>query len=169
MSSKRSVAYDAAAMGIMLAVLEVCKRALDSLPNIEVITLLFILFTLSFGWKTMAVSIAFALIECIFWGFGPWTVTYFYVWPLLVLFIMLTRKQANDSLWFYSITSGIYGLLFGWLCSFYTLLIGGFSMQVSWWIAGIPYDLVHGIGNFVICLLLFRPLRKVMKLTVRKE
>ena len=31
-------------------------------------------------------------------------------------------------------------------------------MMVSSFVAGIPFDLTHCIGNFVVCLVLFKPL-----------
>lgn len=35
-------------------------------------------------------------------------------------------------------------------------------MGFSWWIAGIPYDLIHGVSNFILCIILFKPLNKVL-------
>lgn len=35
-------------------------------------------------------------------------------------------------------------------------------MMFNWWIAGIPFDIIHGAANFVIMLLLYKPVRKVM-------
>ena len=31
------------------------------------------------------------------------------------------------------------------------------------WVAGIPYDLTHCVGNFVFTLTLYRPLHRVME------
>ena len=33
--------------------------------------------------------------------------------------------------------------------------------MVSKWVSGIPFDVMHCAGNFVIALLLFNPLRKL--------
>ena len=51
-----------------------------------------------------------------------------------------------------------FGLLFGALCTVPYFFIGGPSMAFTWWVAGIPYDLIHCVSNFLICLFLFRPL-----------
>lgn len=58
--------------------------------------------------------------------------------------------------------SGIYGLMFGGLCSLVYLGFGGIKTAFAWWIAGIPYDILHGISNFVLMLILYRPIRKVL-------
>ena len=51
-------------LAVETAVLEVAKRALDFLPNVELITFLFIIFTLKTGVrKTLVVSLIFSFIE----------------------------------------------------------------------------------------------------------
>ena len=42
-------------------------------------------------------------------------------------------------------------------------------MQFSWWVAGIPWDITHGIGNFVLMLILYTPISIAMKKIFRKE
>ncbi len=163
---KKWSAYDVASMGIMLAIIEVSKHALDFLPNIELVSFLFIMFSLMFGWRVLALTWAFTAIEAFYFGAGVWVITYCYVWPLLVIVVLLTKKLGKQNPWFYAILSGAYGLFFGFLCSIYTLVIGGFAMQFSWWVAGIPYDIVHGIGNFFICLFLFKPTLVILKKVV---
>ncbi|MGI6072112.1 MAG: hypothetical protein ACOX75_03740 [Lachnospiraceae bacterium] len=155
-------AIDIAYMAIMVVLLEAGKRALDALPNIEVVSFMIIIFTLFFEWKVIPVTLVFATLECIYFGFGPWTVTYYYVWPILVVVVMLTRKIGNRNVFFYSILSGLFGLFFGALCAIYTLFVGGLKVMISWWIAGLMYDVVHCVGNFVICLILFHPVNKVL-------
>ena len=144
-------------IAFLTAILETAKFALNAIANVELITLLIIIFTRRFGARMMfAVCLVFTVLECLWWGISIWTVTYFYVWPILVIMVYLTRKMTSALSW--AILAGAYGLVFGALCSLTTLAIGGFSAAVSWWIAGIPYDLVHCVSNFLICLFLFRPL-----------
>ena len=162
-SSKKWTAFDIASMGLMLAIVEVCKHALDFLPNIELVSFLFILFTLHFGGWIVLLTWMFSLVECFYFGFGPWTIAYFYVWPILVIAVLLLKRFLGESAWMYAILSGFFGLCFGFLCSFYTLVIGGVAMQITWWISGIPYDLVHCVGNFFMCLFLFHPANTAMK------
>ena len=155
--------YNVACMGVMLALLEVSKRALDFLPNIELVSFLFIIFTLLFGWRVLLITFAFSFLEGTYLGFGPWTIAYFYVWPILVILTLALKNVGKDNPLFWATLSGAFGLSFGFLCSFYTLAIGGIRMQLTWWIAGIPYDIIHCLGNFFICLFLFRPIYHVGK------
>ena len=147
-------------MGAMVAILEVAKIQLAFIPNVELVSLLIILFTLYLGKKTYFVIAAFVLIEGILYGFGTWWIMYLYAWPLLATLTLLFQKHKN--VWTYSFLSGLFGLLFGALCSIPYFVMGGFSGGFGYWIAGIPYDLIHGVSNFIICLLLFNPLHKVL-------
>ena len=42
------------------------------------------------------------------------------------------------------------------------VFIGGVGYAAGKWVSGIPFDLVHCVGNFFMALLLFVPLRKLI-------
>lgn len=155
------LARDVAIMGMMVCTMEVGKLALSMVPNVEVVSFLIILYTIYFGRKTIYGVVAFVLIECAIWGLGPWTFMYLYIWPLLSIVAYLFRKV--DSKWFWSVFSAVFGLLFGPLCSLTYLVTGGPYMAFTWWIAGIPWDILHGVANFVIMTVLYTPMVRLMK------
>ena len=167
--SRRSIAQDVATAGMMIAIIEVLKLFMQGLPNIEMTSFLLILFTLHFGHLTLLTVPALILIEGLIYGFGLWWVMYLYAWPLLALVTHLCRK--NDSAFFWAILSGAFGLLFGLLCSFPYFFIGaagggiaqGLRQMLVWWVAGIPYDLLHGAGNFALMLALYRPVSSLLR------
>lgn len=151
---------DIVLIGMMVAMLEAVKLSLAVIPNVELVSLLIILFTLFFGPKIVYVLAVFVLLEGVMYGFGVWWIMYLYVWPLLALITWRLRKQ--ESVWCFATLSGVFGLLFGAMCSIPYFFIGGWKMGVSWWIAGIPYDIIHGVSNFIICMVLFVPLRRIL-------
>ena len=109
----------------------------------------------------------FILIEGVVYGFGLWWVMYLYAWPLLAFSARLLPR--SNSAFPYAMLSGVFGLLFGLLCSFPYFFIGlpqgvsyGLRQMFAWWIAGIPFDLVHGVSNFLIMLALFRPVSRLL-------
>ena len=174
---RRFLPFDIAEIGIMVAVIEACKAALMFLPNVETTTFWLIMFTLFFGWKTALVVPVFILIEGQIYGIHLWWIMYLYTWPLLVVLTRLLRRNRSALLW--AVFSGAFGLSFGALCSIPYFFIGlaGGTLQsgvvnaVTWWVAGIPWDIIHCIGIFVIMLVLYHPVRlamiKVQKLTGR--
>lgn len=151
---------DITGIGVMVATMTASKYCLSFIPNVEPISLLIILYTLFFGPKVLFAIMAFVLIEGVLYGFGIWWVMYLYAWPFLALLAYLLRK--HQSVWVYSILSAAFGLSFGALCSIPYFFIGGAKMAFTWWISGIPYDMIHCIGNFVLCLALFVPLRNAL-------
>lgn len=153
---------DIAIIGMMVATMEVGKLAMSFLPNIEPVTLFIILYTLVFGTNVFYAIFIFVALEGFMYGFGTWWFSYLYIWPLLAVMTMVFKKQT--SLWFWTVFSTIYGLSFGFLTSFVTLVISGPMAAFSYFIAGIPYDLLHGAGNFAMALILFTPLKKVLTL-----
>lgn len=155
-SNSRLTIRDLALMGVMTTLLIVSVHALAPIPNVEPVTLLVILYTLFWGKRIGYILTAYLLLEGCFYGFGLWWIMYAYLWPLLALLTYLMRRQK--SVWFWSLLSGAFGLFFGALCSIPYLFIGGPSMAFTWWVAGIPYDLIHCLSNGILCMVLFLPL-----------
>lgn len=155
-----SFARQAALFGLLAAVLFTAKMAMAHLPNIEPVSLLVMLFAVCFGWHGLYAVYLYVLLECAVWGTGLWSVCYLYVWLLLFLAARLLRRMESPFGW--AALSGCFGLLFGALCAPVYWLTGGWAFAVSWWISGLPMDLLHGAGNFAAALVLFKPLRKLM-------
>ena len=152
---------DVALLGMLVATMEVGKLALAMVPNVEIVSLLIILYTVCFGRKTIYAVVVFVLLECAIWGIGLWTIMYIYIWPLLSVVAYFFHKV--DSKWFWSVFAAIFGLLFGPLCSIVYLVMGGPQTAFAWWIAGIPWDIVHGVANFVVMLVLYTPLVRLLR------
>lgn len=147
---------DITIIGITSAVMIVLQVALRFLPNIEFVSLLVILYTLVLGRKTLYAIYVFVFLQGLLYGFGLWWLSYLYVWTFLFFITMIFRK--NRSPYFWTLLSAGFGLAFGALCSIPYLFIGGFPMALANWISGIPFDIAHCIGNFIIALIFFKPL-----------
>jgi len=148
-------------MGILGAILFVGQVAMAPLPNIEPVTTLIIIFTLIYKKKAFFSIYVFVLLEGLFFGFGVWWVSYLYIWSLLALLVLTLHRLDSSILW--AVVSGAFGLLFGALCSIPYLISGGPGAALSYWAAGIPYDILHCGGNFVLTLILYKPLTRLFK------
>ncbi len=153
-------ARDITIMALMVAIIEVSKVALAQIPNVELTSFWIIMFTLYFGKRIFYVIPAFILLEGMMYGFNLWWIMYLYAWPLLAVVVLLLRKM--NTAWDWSFVSGLFGLSFGFLCAIPYIFTSGFAGAVTWWIGGIPWDLVHGIANFIIMLVLYKPMKLVM-------
>ena len=150
-----------------IAVLAVCAAlvfalqvALAGIPNGECVTLLFLLYTLYFRRRTLYIIYTFAQLEGVTYGFGIWWFMYLYVWTILWAVVMLLGRRKRSAL-FWAVTAAFFGLCFGLLCTPPYFFIGGWTLAFSWWVAGIPFDLLHCVFNFAIVLVLFPPLNKL--------
>lgn len=151
---------DIVLIGMMIAIIEVCKVLMMNIPNIELTTFWIIMFTLYFGKHILYVIPAFILIEGVMFGFGMWWIVYLYLWPLLSLITWLFRRV--NSAWTWAMIAGMFGLFFGFFGAVPYIVTSGIYSAFAWWIAGIPWDIVHGIGNFAIMLILYHPIRQIM-------
>lgn len=158
---------DIVIMGVLTAILFLGQVALSFLPNIEVVTLLIILYTLIYGRKVFLIIYTFVFLEGIIYGFGLWWINYLYIWSILAAIVLLFCRQRSIVFW--STVSGFFGLFFGTLCSVPYLVTGGPGAAFAYIIAGIPYDISHCIGNIIVCLVLFKPLYFILAKAVHSQ
>ena len=137
------------------------KYVMAGLPNIEPVSLMVMLFGAVFGRKALYPIYIYVAMELLFYGLGTWNIMYLYIWPLLGLLAWLLRRMDQPLGW--AVLSGSFGLLFGALCAPVDVAIGGFGYAAAKWVSGIPFDIAHCIVNFVIAMVLFVPMRKLMK------
>lgn len=148
-------------IALLSAILYVSKIALEFLPNVELVSLLVIAYTLVLGSEAFLIVTVFNLFELIQWGFGSWWVSYLYVWPLLAFIVLLLRKIIKEEFLIWGIVSGGFGLMFGSLFAIPYLLIDP-SYALAYWIAGLPWDVWHGVWNFVLMVVLGKPLYRIL-------
>lgn len=137
------------------------KVAMAWLPNIEPVSLFVMLFAVVFGWKALYPIYLYVALEILLYGINLWNINYLYVWALLALAAMAMGKLKHPLWW--ALLSGLFGLAFGLLCAPVYIAIGGVEYAFAWWISGLPFDYPHAIGNFVMALLLFVPLRRLLE------
>ncbi len=153
-------------LAVLAALTFAMKVVMAPLPNIEPVSLMVMLFMVVFGWRGLYGVYAYVGLEILVYGLGIWNVYYLYVWAILAVVAYLLRKMQQPLLW--ALVSGVFGLVFGGLCALVDVFVGGFGYAVTKWVSGIPFDITHCIGNFVIALLLFTPLRRLMEKLYRK-
>ena len=147
--------------GILGALTFALKFAMAALPNIEPVSLLMMVFGAVFGLKALYPCYVYVAMEILTFGIGTWNVNYLYIWALIVVAAWLMRKTEQPLAW--ALLGGVFGLFFGAFCAPVDVVIGGWSYAVSKWISGIPFDALHCGGNFVLALIMYKPLRKLLE------
>jgi len=137
------------------------KYVMSFLPNIEPVSLMVMLFAVVFGKKWVYPVYLYVAMEILFYGISLWNINYLYIWAVLALAAGGLKHMDSPLGW--ALLSGVFGLAFGALCGIVDIFIGGFGYAVTKWISGIPFDIAHCAGNFVIALVLFKPLRGLLE------
>ena len=149
-----------ALFGILGALTFGLKVAMSLLPNIEPVSLLVMLYAVIFGRKCIFPIYLYVMMEVLFYGIQLWNINYLYIWAILALVAWLLRHQQHPLVW--ALVCGVFGLFFGALCAPVYVFTGGWGFALSWWVSGIPFDLLHCAGNFAMALVLFVPLRRLL-------
>lgn len=144
------------------------KLVMEPLPNIHLTSMLIIVFTIVFGVKALFpiyVFVAISGVQAVVSGTMLWWPAYTYIWLFPFLLTLLVPKKLNKKILIpiYMVICGLHGFLFGALYAPMQALIFGmnFKATVSWIITGLPFDVVHGISNFIAGSLIY-PLSQVL-------
>ena len=154
-------------MAFLTAIMFVGQVGMAFLPNIEIVSLLVILYTQLYRKKVFLIIYLFAFLEGAVYGFGIWWINYLYIWSLLAGVVLLVPRKQPVFVW--AIISGVYGLTYGFLCAIPYFMAGGAGAGFSYWITGIPFDILHCVGNVGVTLLLYKPAFAVLNKLVEMQ
>ena len=148
-------------MAFLTAIMFVGQVGMAFLPNIEIVSLLVILYTQLYRKKVFLIIYLFAFLEGAIYGFGIWWINYLYIWSILAVVVLLVPKKQPVPVW--AVISGIYGLSYGFLCAIPYYITGGAGAGFSYWVTGIPFDILHCVGNVGVTLVLYKPVSAILR------
>jgi energy-coupling factor transport system substrate-specific component len=149
----------------MLSALSVVGRLYFSvMPNIQPTTSIIIISAFMVR-PYEAVMIAFlsSVLSNVILGAGMWTIWQVIAWSLIGLISGYIGKfHSKIPLIALSIYAGICGYLYGFLISFPMSQLAGGHFWV-YYLAGLPFDTAHAVGNLLFFFILYPILMKVSK------
>lgn len=155
-----------AIFGMLGALMYASKAAMEFLPNIHLIGVFTVAMTVVYRRKALYPLYIFVMITGLFGGFGTWWIPYLYIWTVLWGLTMLLPKTISQTAapFVYAGVCGLHGFLFGTLYAPAQALLFGlnFDAMLAWIVAGLPFDITHGIGNLV-CGVLICPIIAVLR------
>lgn len=156
---------DIAIFGMLGALMYASKVLMDPLPNIHLIGTFIVSMTVVYRKKALYPLYIFVLLTGLLNGFGTWWLPYLYIWTVLWGMTMLIPKKIPEKAKpiVYSVVCSLHGFLYGVLYAPAQALIFGldFKATLTWIATGIPFDITHGISNF-ICGLLICPIISIL-------
>ncbi|MBD5458583.1 MAG: hypothetical protein HDR27_08450 [Lachnospiraceae bacterium] len=156
-----------AVFGMLGSVMYASKFVMELLPNVHHLGVFTVAFTVVYRKKALYPIYTYVILNGIFCGFATWWIPYLYVWTILwgaVMLLPLKMPKGIQPLVYMAVCAA-HGFLFGTLYAPAQALLFGlnFKGMVSWIIAGLPWDFIHGISNF-LCGILIMPIVSVLRL-----
>ena len=157
----------------MLGTIMLCSKLLmEFLPNVHLLGTLTVTYTVVFRKKALIPIYIYVLLNGLYAGFSLWWVPYLYIWALLwgVAMLLPRGMKKTAACIVYPLVCALHGFLYGILYSPAEALMFGmdFEQTVAWIVVGLPWDLVHGVGNLVTGFLIY-PLSELLKKLVNKK
>ncbi len=156
-----------AVFGMLGAVMYISKFIMEVLPNIHLLGVFTVAFTVVYRKKALYPIYIYVLLNGIFSGFATWWIPYLYLWTVLWGAVMLLPEKMPKKIrpFVYMSVCAMHGFLFGTLYAPAQALLYGLSFKgmAAWILAGLPMDCIHGISNF-FCGILVLPITMALRL-----
>ncbi len=140
--------------GMLGAVMYCSKIFMEFLPNIHLLGVFTIAFTIVYRKKALYPIYVYVLLNGLFAGFNMWWIPYLYIWTVLWGAAMLLPKKAPKVI--YILLCSAHGFLYGVLYAPAQAIMFGLDLKgmIAWIIAGFPYDCIHGVANLCVGILI---------------
>ncbi len=157
----------------MLGTVMFCSKIImEVLPNIHLLGMFTMVFTIVFRKKALIPIYVYIMINGLYAGFSFWWIPYLYIWTVLWAITMILPKRMPK--WLkcivYPAVCAFHGLAYGALYAPAQALMFGMNFQqtLAWIVAGFPFDVAHSVGNLAAGLLIV-PLSEVLERLVTKK
>jgi energy-coupling factor transport system substrate-specific component len=151
-------------LSILISLSVVGRIYFTFIPNVQPTTAIIIMTAMFLGVRNgMLVAVMSAVLSNLILGMGIWTIGQVVAWSLIGFTSgLLGKKKDKIPLFILAFYSGATGILYGFILSlfFYSISTGNF---IAYYLAGIPFDMAHAIGNIVFFLVLYPVLSKILK------
>lgn len=157
----------------MLGALMFCSKIImEAFPNIHLLGMLVMLYTVVFRFKALIPLYLYVIIQGIYAGFAPWWVPYIYVWTVLWGITMLLPKKMPRGVAaiVYPVVCALHGFAFGIIYAPGQALLYGFNFEqtLAWIASGFYFDVIHGVSNIFVGMLVL-PLSELLKRLLKKS
>ncbi|MDT2595528.1 hypothetical protein P7D52_02990 [Enterococcus dongliensis] len=161
------------ALYALLTAVCVVGRLLTSLiPNVQPITAILLIVTLNIGvLPALLIGSLSIVITNLYLGMGIWTIAQIFSFAIIILLMGALKKWTplKSFLLGEVVVSFLLSLLYGLLVSLMLAPFWGIKQFLPYYLAGVSFDVMHGIGTAVFYMLLNKPLIKIFQRYQRRE
>ena len=149
------------------SVMYASKIVMEFAPNIHLLGVFTVAFTIVYRKKALYPIYIYVLLLGMFNGFSSWWIPHVYIWTILWGIVMLLPQKMPKKVQplIFMIVCALHGFLYGTLYAPVQAILFGlnFKGMIAWIVAGLPWDGIHGVSNF-ICGILIMPLVNALRL-----
>lgn len=151
----------------MLGTVMFCSKIImEFLPNVHLLGMFTMAYTVVFRKKALIPIYVYIMLNGVYAGFATWWLPYLYIWTVLWAVTMLLPKNMPKKVacFVYPAVCCLHGLAFGTLYAPAQAFLYGmnFEQMLAWIVVGLPWDIVHGVGNLFAGMLVL-PLSTLLK------
>ena len=149
---------DTVVFSMLGALMFTSKILMEALPNIHLVGVMIVALTVVYRARALYAIYTFVFLTGLYGGFSLWWIPYLYVWTVLwgVTMLLPRRMPPKVAPVVYSAVCAAHGFLFGTLYAPAQALMYGLDLagMIGWIVAGLYADLLHGIGNLAVSVLI---------------
>ena len=146
---------EVAIFAVLGAIMCSTKVAMEIIPNVHLLGVFIVAFTVKYRAKALFPIYLYVIANGFREGFElfgwlPETYLWLVLWGMVMLLPKKMPKRVAPIV--YMTVAGLHGLAFGTLYApVYAALMGfGWDRTWMWIVAGLPFDIIHAVSNFIL-------------------
>ncbi|WP_027107984.1 ECF transporter S component [Lacticigenium naphthae] len=158
-------------LSLLTALTHVSRLAFQFLPNVQPVTVILMILTLALGIKEgLIVTVLSILLSNMSMGMGVWTIAQIVSYSMIVIIIGLLRLVKYDfPLFAKAALAGFLGYAYGFIISLVQAPFFGIQNFWAYYLAGIPFDTMHALGNIGFYIILAPVLSPLIDKFLKKQ
>lgn len=141
------------------------RLVLQPLPNIKPVTTIILLCGMILGMKiSIGIAIVTTLVSGMLLGLGTFIPFQILAWVIVAFAGSIIGKLfEKPNVILMALFSGFCGFMYGFFVSLDKLIIAGLPGFLSYYVAGLPFDCLHAVGNIVFYFIFYPILTPILK------
>ena len=151
-TKQTSKTEEMATASLLIAVCVASRALFPFLPNIKPVTPIIMLTVQLMGLRSgLFVATGTVLISGALLGLGPWIPFQLLAWYTIAgISHLISKAPLLNTTKSSTLVCGAFGVLFGAIVSLEKILYGGPLVYIAYWTTGIPFDVLHAVGNIAL-------------------
>ncbi|BAM48349.1 hypothetical protein AXY_22170 [Amphibacillus xylanus NBRC 15112] len=150
---------------MLISIAVIGRVYMNFIPNVQPLTTIIIITAVLMGRTNGMILAAISIIVSnMYLGVGTWTFSQIVSFSLIALIAgsFYRLKDKKHFIYLLAVISGLAGYFHGFIMSIFNYII--FGNFWAYYFAGLPFDTYHAVGNIVITLILYQPIRSTFKI-----